>query len=682
MVVMTASSIGKSYGIDVILENITFSIEKGDRIGIVGINGAGKTTLLNVLTGEASKTSGSLYIAKGQKIGYLKQIDDFEQDETIIEVAEKVYRPIKELEIEIVELNEKISGIANKKLESDKQDDIDKELKNLYDKISFLQDKFERVGGFSYKSEKKGILSAMNFPENTYDKKIKTLSGGERTRLALAILLMEKPDILILDEPTNHLDMGTLNWLEQYISNYNGTVIETSHDRYFLDETVTKIFDIENHKLKVYKGNYTQYVEKKKADLEARLKAFKKEEEEIKRQEILIRKYKERGTEKLAKRAASREKKLEKIDRLEKPEILKDSFSLSFKENFPSGKDVFFGEGIVKYLGEGDSRRKILNNLNFDIKRGEKICIIGANGTGKTTFLKILVEKLFPNEGYFKIGHNVDIGYYDQNQDSLNQENTLKEELHNEFRNYTDGEIRGFLGRFLFSNEQVTLKVKELSGGEKGRLTLIKLMLGGHNVLILDEPTNHIDIKSKEIIEEALTNFEGTVITVSHDRYFLNRIPGRILELTRDGFKEYLGNYKYYLEKTELEKENKRAEITSSFHIEKALQLEESKENEDESFSSDLDKNKNLTSREFRLLKKEEDKKKKKLLREKEEIEEKMLNKEDEIRAKQDEIIANSIDLSHVEMAKLGKEQENLTLELSDLEERWLELEEKLLEIL
>lgn len=471
MIALSAKDITKSLGGETIIKNISFHINKGDKMGIVGVNGAGKTTLLNILGGVTNADEGEFFVTKGTKIGYLKQRENFPEEKTVIQA---------------------ISGVS----------------------------------GYDYESEVTAMLKAMSFEEETYNLPIKTLSGGEQSRLALACLLLSKPDILLLDEPTNHLDLGTIQWLEQYLKAYKGSLIVVSHDRYFLDKTVNKIMEISNSSARVYQGNYSDYAIKRKAIRESEERAFNKQQEEIKRQEEMIRRFKERGTEKLAKRAASKEKRLEKTEVLHRPEREAGRMGISFKEEFPSGKDVLEGENLsMKFKGV------LFSNLDFSIRRGERVAILGANGAGKTTLLKIITGRLAPTEGRIKIGHNVSFGYYDQGQQLFNPINTVMEEVHGAFRLYKETEIRKLLGRFLFKGDDVFLQVGSLSGGEKARLALLKLMMGGYNVLVLDEPTNHLDIQSKEAFEEALLDYPGTLIVVSHDRYFINKVPKKFIDL-------------------------------------------------------------------------------------------------------------------------------------------------------
>lgn len=544
MIVLSAKNLSKVYGTDVIIEKVSFHVNEGDRIGIIGKNGAGKSTLLNMLTGEYTCDEGEFFVSQNTRIGYLKQRENFNSGRTVIQEVTEIFRDLLDMEKEMESIATRLEHLSAASVGAEAQ-----ERDELIHRQADLHDTYYRRGGEAFRSEIRGILNSMAFGLEYYDKKIETLSGGERTRLALAALLLEKPDILMLDEPTNHLDIGTLKWLEQYLSGYKGTVLVVSHDRYFLNQIVNRIFEVEHHKLYCYEGNYEQFAEQKRIRRESQLRAYNNQQKEIAKQEEIIRRFKGHGTEKLAKRAASREKKLEHMERLERPESETGRMKIHFRQNFQSGSDVLQGEGLAKHFGYGDDRRDLFAGVDFDIKRGEKICIVGPNGVGKTTLLRILMGELQPNEGHLKTGHNVAFGYYDQGQLLLNDRNTVLEELKESYRLYSDTEMRSILGRFLFQGEDVFLQVGSLSGGEKARLSLLKMMLSGANTLILDEPTNHLDIESKEVFEDALLEFPGTVIVVSHDRYFLQKIPTRILELESDGLKEYLGKYDYYLEK-------------------------------------------------------------------------------------------------------------------------------------
>lgn len=641
MIVLSASNLTKVYGTDVIIKGVDFHINSGDRIGLVGRNGAGKTTLLNMITGEISSDDGQIFISSGVKIGYLKQRDNFEPENTIIDEIQKVFEQVKQLEEEINRTSDEAAAHPSDE--------------GLLHKLDRLQQEYERRGGYTYRSEATGILTSMAFGPETYDKKIKTLSGGEKTRLALAALLLEKPDLLVLDEPTNHLDIGMLKWLEQYLSSYKGSIIIVSHDRYFLNKSVNKIFEIEHHKLKVYDGNYDTFAEKKRQLREAEARAYENQQREIKRQEDIIRHMKERGTEHLAKRARSREKRLDMIERIEKPKNAEGKMKIEFRQDFESGSDVILTENLKKSFVNGESRRILFDHVNMDIKKGEKICIVGRNGIGKTTLLKLIMQELLPDSGRVKIGHNVTFGYYDQGQLLLNPANTVLEEMKETYRLYTDTRMRSLLGRFLFKGDEVFLKVGDLSGGEKARLSLLKLMLGGANTLLLDEPTNHMDIESKEVFEEALSEFPGTALIVSHDRYFLQKIPDRILEITEDGIVEYLGKYDYYMEKKEQIQSGKK-------YLEDMVSSENSKAE--------------LSAEEKRRMKKAEDAQLRRKNRLKESLEEEIEQLEKKIAELEEQMCLPDNIADYEKLERLGNDLSFVKEQHEDKLEEWLELSE------
>ena len=599
MPVLSVTDITKSYGVTPILEKVSFHVEAGEKIGVIGVNGAGKTTLMNILAGKEKSDSGSVFISGDTTLGFLEQQDHFDDNSTLLDETKRIYRRFTRMESELSELSQRISMAANQSVLPPSSADLatdgrgsdsnlaaddrgsdsnlaadgradstakqaaagsaDPDYDSLLRRYGDLQERYSAEGGFTYRSEMRGILSSMAFDESYYDKRIGTLSGGERTRLALACLLMEKPDILLLDEPTNHLDIGMLKWLEQFLKAYRGAILIVSHDRYFLDQIASRIFEIENHKLRAYTGNYTAFAEKKRKIREADLRAYNKQQDEIRRQEDIIRKFKERGTEHLAKRAASREKKLDAMELIDKPESTPGTLRIQFHQKYKSGNDIFTADDLAmsfRYV-------PLFSGVSFDIKRGERICIVGSNGIGKTTLLRIMNGELAPTGGYLKRGVNLDIGYYDQRQEQLDPDNTVIDEIYDTFRLYKESEIRAFLGRFMFKGDSVFTRVGDLSGGEKARLALLKLMMSGTNVLLLDEPTNHLDIDSREVFEDALLAYPGTVIAVSHDRYFLNKISTRIFEMEAGGITTYVGGYDYY--------EEKKAEITSTSKYIKGL---------------------------------------------------------------------------------------------------------------
>ena len=535
MIVLSAKDISKSYGTDIITEDVSFGVEKGDRIGIVGPNGSGKTTLLSIIAGELEPSSGNIYIRSDMTLGYLKQKNHFFAGGTVIGEAQKSFEHFFRMEKEIEDLQVRISDHT--------RPDFDQCLAAYTNLI----EEYEKEGGYTYKSELSAVLRAMGFSEEDQLKKIDVLSGGERTRLALACMLLRRPDILILDEPTNHLDLKMLSWLENFLKGYQGTLLVVSHDRYFLDRIVGRIFDMSGGTLNAYTGNYSEFLIKKEERMETLMREYEKQQAEIARQEEMIRRFRQHGTEHLAKRARSREKRLAHIELIDRPTEVQSRMKLGFEQNFKSGGEVLVCEDLAKSYGE----KKLFEDVSLDVRKGEKVCIIGDNGIGKTTLLRILMGKEEPDRGYLKTGYNVDFGYYDQGQRLLDDNETVLGEMKNAYHLYSDTEMRSLLGRFLFRGDDVFKQVGDLSGGEKAKLSLLKLMLSGANTLVLDEPTNHLDIESKEVVEDALTEFGGTLIIVSHDRYLLTRIPDRILELTASGIIEYKGNFDYYLEKTE-----------------------------------------------------------------------------------------------------------------------------------
>ena len=650
MIVLSASNISKVYGIDVILDKVSFSLNAGEKVGIIGDNGAGKSTLMKILAGVMPYDEGDIFTAADVKIGYLAQSDNFDFEGTLISEVNAIFAPIEKMEEELFAISAKIEE-AGKNGTSEETD----RLLESYDKLLHA---YEQAGGYSYKSEITGVLSSMAFTESRYNKRISELSGGEKTRLALACLLLKKPDILFLDEPTNHLDIGTLKWLEQYIRSYNGSVVMITHDRYFLDQTVSRIFEVENHKVYSYEGTYSDFIEAKKLRQLSEQRRYEQNQKEIERQEEMIRRFKGHGTEKLAKRAASREKKLAKMEKIERLAMHKASVRMEFTQNFQSGNDVIAAEGLSKCFGFGDERQELFSGVDFEIKRGERVCIVGANGIGKTTLLKIIMQEIRQDAGRIKIGHNVEFAYYDQEQQSLNPRNTVFEEMKEAYRLYTDAKMRGMLGRFLFSNDSVFLQVSSLSGGEKARLALLKLMLSGANVLVLDEPTNHLDISSKEVFEEALNDYEGTVIAVSHDRYFLNKIATRIIELKPDGIVSYIGGYDYYMQK--------KQDIVSTKQYVKELAMPEKK-----------DEVQGKNSAQERRLKKEADTKRRRTERKIKEMEEEIADLTKRINDIHEAMCNPDILADHMKLLEYQNEVDSLNVKLEEKEEEWLKLQEE-----
>ena len=660
MIVISGKNLKKEYGTDVIFDNITFAVHKGDRVGILGPNGAGKTTLLNIMAGEWEASSGDIFVSSDITVGYLKQKNEFYSQDTVMETMLSVIKPILDMEKRMEELSRMAAELSG----ADQQECL-----REYDR---LIEEFQKQDGYKKKSRCVGILTSMAFDESYYDKPVNTLSGGEKTRLALGMLLFQNPSVLILDEPTNHLDIGTLKWLEQYLKSYQGTIVLVSHDRYFLNEIVSRIFDISGGSLVAYEGNYEVYAEKKRADRDARVAQYKKQQKEIEKQEEIIRRFKGRGTEKLAKRAASREKMLQRMERVKAPVENYGKIKIHFKEAFKSGKDVIFAENLSKSFRYGSNRKTLFSGVNLDIKRGEKICIVGANGIGKTSLIKIINGELEANEGTLKRGHNVEMAYYDQEQQYLKSDNTVFEEMKEAYRLYGDTWMRSILGRFLFKGDDVFLKVGSLSGGEKARLALLKLMLSGANLLLLDEPTNHLDIDSKEIFEDALMEFPGTAIIISHDRYLLSKIPNRILELEKDGIREYLGKYDYYMQK-------KEAVQSGSKYLDelaKSNSLDERK-NEDAFISGGEKNTENMTSGEGvnrgenldastqRLIKKQIEREERRRLREEERLEKEIERLEIRIHEIEEEMCMEEVLSDYIRLDALNEElieaKENLT---------------------
>lgn len=537
MIVLSCKDIHKGYGIDVILEKVTFNINDGDKVGLIGANGAGKSTLFKILTGELSADSGDLFIDKNRNIGYLSQHLSLDSTNTIYDEMLTVFEDIIKLQNKISELELKM----NEPYDHEKEDYHNKLIRDY----STYTELFEHRGGYTYKGEINRVLKGIGFSEDDYSKNINILSGGQKTRVALCKLLLTMPEILLLDEPTNHLDLDAIEWLEEYLKAYKGTVVIISHDRFFLDAVTNNTLELINGHINVYNGNYTKFIDLKAKNYEVQLKAYKLQQSEIKRQEEIIERYRSFNREKSIRAAESREKALSRIERIEAPDRDQRGSRIKFETAIKSGNDVLHIENLAKSFGE----KKLFENLNIDIKREEKIALIGENGRGKTTLFKIILDKLNSDKGFVYLGKNVFPGYYDQEQSNLNSDKTVLDEVWDDFPEMTTTELRNALAAFLFIGDDVFKKVGTLSGGEKCRINLLKLMLSKNNLLLLDEPTNHLDIVSREALEEALLNYDGTVLVISHDRYFLNKVIGKIYELFEDGVKEYLGNYSYYIEK-------------------------------------------------------------------------------------------------------------------------------------
>lgn len=633
--ILACQNIEKSFDGVTILQDASFHIEEREKAALVGINGAGKSTLFRIIVGELSPENGQVILAKGKTLGYLAQHQEMENELTIYDCLLQVKQHILDMEIRMREMETEMKHITGEALTK------------LMDSYSRLTHEFEMENGYAYKSELTGVLKGLGFQEEDFQKQVSTLSGGQKTRVALGRLLLSKPDIILLDEPTNHLDMDSIAWLETYLLNYPGAVFIVSHDRYFLDKVATKIVEIDNGKVSTFAGNYSAYSEKKALLRKAAYQAYLNQQQEIKHQEEVIAKLKSFNREKSIRRAESREKMLDKMEVLEKPVEIDSSMKITLKPRITSGNDVLTVEG----LGKSFPPLTLFEDLNFSVKRGERVAIIGNNGTGKTTILKILNEIVPPDTGCFHLGSKVHIGYYDQEHHVLHNEKTIFEEISDDFPKLTNTEIRNLLAAFLFTGDDVFKPIQALSGGEKGRVSLAKLMLSEANFLILDEPTNHLDITSKEILEEALSNYEGTVLYVSHDRYFINKTATRILDLTNQKLVNYIGNYDYYLEKKE--------ELTQIYAPD--IQ-EEAVETKTSAVKLDWKQQK---EEQARLRKKEND------LKKTEAMIEELETRDSEI---DEEMAKPEVATNVAECVRLSKEKAEIAQKLEELYEKWEEL--------
>jgi len=531
--ILSCQNISKAFVENQVLKNVSFHIEDHEKAAIVGINGAGKTTLLRIIVGEMTPDDGQVVLAKDKTLGYLAQ-------NSTVDTSHTIYEELLSVKADLLRLEEKIRECENDMKHADGD-----ALEDLMKQYTSLTHAFETGGGYLYRSELVGVLKGLGFTEDEFSKPVATLSGGQKTRVALGRLLLQNPDLIILDEPTNHLDMNSIAWLETYLLNYKGAVLIVSHDRYFLDRIAGKVIEIDQSKATTFMGNYSDYAVKKEQLRVAAWNAYMNQQRDIKHQEEVIEKLKSFNREKSIKRAESREKMLDKIEVIEKPSEVRTDMKLTLTPRILSGNDVL----TVEHLSKSFDSHKLFTDVNFEIKRGEHVAIIGDNGSGKTTLLKILNGLVPADQGTFRLGSNVEIGYYDQEHHVLHSEKTLFEEISDDYPYLNNTQIRNVLAAFLFTGEDVFKRISDLSGGERGRVSLAKLVLSNANFLILDEPTNHLDIMSKEILEDALNGYEGTILYVSHDRYFINRTAHRILDLTEGQFISYVGNYDYYLEK-------------------------------------------------------------------------------------------------------------------------------------
>ena len=636
--ILSCQGISKSFGEKVILEDASFHIEEREKAALIGNNGAGKTTLLRIIMEEIHADAGQVVLAKDKRIGYLAQYQDVQGHLSVCEelLSTKQY---------IIDMEERLRA-----MEVQMKNASGEELDRLMNSYTRLTHEFELENGYAYKSELMGVLNGLGFTEEDFTKQVATLSGGQKTRVALGKLLISKPDILLLDEPTNHLDMESIAWLETYLLNYPGAVFIVSHDRYFLDKVVTKVIEIDAGQVRMYAGNYSAYAEKKAQLRDAQYKAYLNQQREIKHQEAVIVKLKSFNREKSIKRAESREKMLNKIQRVDKPIEVQSQMRLSLEPRVVSGNDVLTVEDLAKSFPQ----QKLFSNISFQIKRGERVALIGNNGTGKTTMLKILNGLLDADAGSFSLGAKVQIGYYDQEHHVLHAEKTIFEEISDTYPTLTETQIRNMLAAFLFTGDDVFKVISSLSGGERGRVSLAKLMLSEANFLILDEPTNHLDIASKEILEEALNSYTGTVLYVSHDRYFINQTATRILDLTNQSVVNYIGDYDYYLEKKE--------ELTEKYAPTAQEATEEAKEE---------------TSSEGKLTwqqQKEEQARKRKQENELKKVEKRIEELETRDKEIDDTLVLPDVCTNIGRCAELSREKDKIQAELEELYEKWEEL--------
>lgn len=636
--ILSCQGISKSFGEKVILEDASFHIEEREKAALIGNNGAGKTTLLRIIMEEIHADAGQVVLAKDKRIGYLAQYQD-------VQGHLSVYEELLSTKQYIIDMEERLRA-----MEVQMKNASGEELDRLMNSYTRLTHEFELENGYAYKSELMGVLNGLGFTEEDFTKQVATLSGGQKTRVALGKLLISKPDILLLDEPTNHLDMESIAWLETYLLNYPGAVFIVSHDRYFLDKVVTKVIEIDAGQVRMYAGNYSAYAEKKAQLRDAQYKAYLNQQREIKHQEAVIVKLKSFNSEKSIKRAESREKMLNKVQRIDKPVEVQSQMRLSLEPRVVSGNDVLTVEDLAKSFPQ----QKLFSNISFQIKRGERVALIGNNGTGKTTMLKILNGLLDADAGSFSLGAKVQIGYYDQEHHVLHAEKTIFEEISDTYPTLTETQIRNMLAAFLFTGDDVFKVISSLSGGERGRVSLAKLMLSEANFLILDEPTNHLDIASKEILEEALNSYTGTVLYVSHDRYFINQTATRILDLTNQSVVNYIGDYDYYLEKKE--------ELTEKYAPTAQEATEEAKEE---------------TPSEGKLTwqqQKEEQARKRKQENELKKVEKRIEELETRDKEIDDTLVLPDVCTNVGRCAELSREKDKIQAELEELYEKWEEL--------
>ncbi|MBR2925516.1 MAG: ABC-F family ATP-binding cassette domain-containing protein [Clostridia bacterium] len=533
MILISVQDLEKSFGIHEVLRGVSFSLQKGEKMGLVGVNGCGKSTLMRILTGELEADGGSVHKSKDLRIGYLAQVDDIALTDTVWGALLRVFEPVIAMERRLSEMEEEMA----------RETDPDRAVKLSVEHQKLLE-RFNEVEGYAYQGEMLGVLNGLGLPVEMHQRVVGTLSGGERTRLSLAKLLLQKPDILLMDEPTNHLDLEAIEWLQEYLMGFKGSLLLISHDRYFLDHVCTTMGELLGGKMIKFTGNYTEYMHKRTADFETRMKAYQLQQKEIQREMAIIERYRSFNREKSIKAAESRQKRLDRMERLDKP-VEEQHVRFSFDARRRSGEDALEVDRLSKRF-DGET---VFENVSFQMRTGDRVALIGPNGVGKSTLFKILMNQLTPDTGVVRYGTNIDVGYYDQHQQSLNPNNSILDEVWNDFPTMEQSKVRGALGLFLFTGDEVYEQIGKLSGGERGRVALTKLMLKKDNLLLLDEPTNHLDMDSREVLEDALRDFPGTILAISHDRYFINRFADKVMVMEQDGIREYLGNFDDYLEK-------------------------------------------------------------------------------------------------------------------------------------
>ncbi|MCR3956291.1 MAG: ABC-F family ATP-binding cassette domain-containing protein [Gudongella sp.] len=632
MPILTANHIYKTYVVDPILEDISFHVETGDKIGVLGLNGTGKTTLFQILSGKLHMDQGQVQLQRGVKVGYLEQHTKIDSSLNIFDECLKVFDDLIIMEKRLREMEIDISKAG---------ENSDEVLQRLMDEYGQMLEEFTALNGYGYKSEIRGVLKGLGFLEEDFDKSVEILSGGQKSRLSLAKLLLEKPDLLLLDEPTNHLDIDAITWLERFLRDYRGSSLIISHDRYFLDNVANRIFHMENRGLKSYNTDYTGFMVQRKKELEIMKRQYDNQQKEIRRQEEIIQRFMNYGGERYIKQARSRQKMLDKIKLLPKLHESKKA-SFHFDPETRSGRDVLHAEGLCKSFGD----LELLKDISLDIYRGEKVGLIGANGIGKTTLFRILLGQVDLDDGFVKLGQHVYPGYFDQEMSDLSLDKTVLDEIWDEYPLLDHYQIRTYLSQFLFVGDDIFKEINELSGGEKARVALLKLMLSKSNFLLMDEPTNHLDIDSKEVLEDALKNYSGTIFVISHDRYFLNQVATKIFELTEEGVTEFMGNYDYYIEK----KAFLAMDVDEEEEEKTKTQLKHEKRKEKDQLQKERERKRNIRK-----------------------LEESISALEEEIKRIDEKLSDPDVYKDHQEVLQLSRERENLQSILDDIYAQWME---------